>query len=209
MLDPEMIRQKFGDDYQADENTFRMGIGHFFSTHLAGRLRGRTVLETCTGAGFTAIALAKADCRVITVEIDPRHQAQARANVDRAGLSRRVTFLSGDILDSGLLAGLPPVDAALLDPDWAVTGPGHVHRFRRSNTRPPADLLLETILALTPHVALVLPPLIDPAELAGLPPHEREKLYLDGSHELYCLYFGGLAALPGESEFVAEWPRGN
>ncbi len=29
---------------------------------------------------------------------------------------------------------------------------------------------------------------------------ERQKLYLDGSHELYCLYFGELAVSFGETE---------
>jgi hypothetical protein len=49
-------------------------------------------------------------------------------------------------------------------------------------------------------VALVLPPKLDIRELDALPCHERQKLYLDESHELYCLYFGGLAAALGETE---------
>ncbi len=40
-------------------------------------------------------------------------------------------------------ASLPPFDAAFLDPDWALSGPSHVYRFQRSNTRPPADMLLQ------------------------------------------------------------------
>ena len=47
----------------------------------------------------------------------------------------------------------------------------------------------------------MLPPLIDVQELGGLPKHEREKLYMDESHELYCLYFGELMTDGGETEY--------
>jgi tRNA1(Val) A37 N6-methylase TrmN6 len=192
-MDPAAIRAKFGAGYQATELTYRMGIDQRLTAPIAARFRGLCVLETCTGGGFTTIALARATAHVTTVEIDPAHQAQARHNVARAGLSDRVTFLAGDILAHETWDRLPPVDAAFLDPDWAVTGPAHVHHFRRSTTRPPADTLLERVLEATPNVALILPPQLDLQELEGLPAHERQSLYLEGSHELYCLWFGALA----------------
>lgn len=200
-MNPNAIREKFGDDYIADDHTFMMGIDQRFTAHMAERFRGRKVLETCTGAGFTTIALARIAARVITVEIDPYHQAQAKKNLEKAGLSNSVTFVSGSILDQSLLAGLPSFDAAFLDPDWAVTGPDHVYRFVHSNTQPPADTLLKTILELTKNIAIVLPPLLDTQELAGLPPNECQKLYLGESHELYCLYFGDLAAGFSDTSF--------
>jgi len=196
-VDRSDIRAKFGDDYEADDRTFTLGIDQRFTTHMAERFRGRHVLETCTGGGFTTVALAREAEHVVSVEIDPAHLAQAQQNVDRAGLLDRVTFLCGDALDERILEGCPAIDAAFLDPDWAVTGPEHVYRFRSSNTRPPADLLLERSLALTPDVAIVLPPLVDTRELQGLPHNERQELYLGESHELYCLYFGNLAHSSG------------
>jgi len=200
-MDPFTIRAKFGDDYQADEQTFLMGIDRRFTAHFAARFEGRLVLETCTGAGFTTLALARTARHVWTVEIDPRHLAQATANVARAGLTPNVTFIRGNILNPRVLTGLPPVEAAFLDPDWAVTGPGHVYRFIDSNTLPPADELLRKILDITPHVALVLPPFVDDAEFNGLPPHERQLLSLGDRHELFCLYFGDLKRTDGLSEF--------
>lgn len=196
-MDCREIRKKFGDEYVANERTFTMGIDRRFTKHIAGRFNGRRVLETCTGGGFTTIALAREALHVVTIEIDPAHQEQARKNVEKAGLQDRVTFVAGDVLDESVLNGCPQFDAAFLDPDWAVTGPGHVYRFRESNTRPPADVLLEKILGMTPDVAIVLPPLVDTRELEGLPMHERQKLYLGDSHELYCLYFGGLSRSRG------------
>ncbi|MBZ5592379.1 MAG: methyltransferase domain-containing protein [Acidobacteriia bacterium] len=199
-MDPRAIRAKFGQDYVATERTFMMGIDQRFTAEMAERFRNRQVLETCTGGGFTTIALARVAAHVITVEIDQAHQAQARQNLATAGLLGRVTFVLADIMDEHTWDGLPPVDAAFLDPDWAATGPDHVHRFVPSSTRPPADALLERSFRATRNLALVLPPTLDIRELCTLPSHERQKLYMDQSHELYCLYFGDLAVSLGETE---------
>ncbi|VVS90970.1 hypothetical protein [Desulfoluna spongiiphila] len=206
MISQEAIRKKFGDDYTADERTFIMGIDERFTSHFAKRFSGSRVLETCSGAGFTTISLARAAARVITVEIHGPTREKAMQNVLRAGLSERVSFVSGDILDPGIIADLPMVDAVFMDPDWAVTGPGHIYRFRNATTEPPADLLLEKMLAITKNVAMVLPPFIDTREFEGLPPHELERLYLQDSHELFCLYFGDLARAIGTTEFRVKEP---
>jgi len=55
----------------------------------------------------------------------------------------------GSILEPNVLKRLPTVDAVFIDPDWAVTGPDHEYRFRRSNTQPPADVVLENMLKIT------------------------------------------------------------
>ncbi|MGD9212690.1 MAG: hypothetical protein PVI90_18040, partial [Desulfobacteraceae bacterium] len=115
--------------------------------------------------------------------------------------SSNVTFIFGNILEPKILKELPTVDAAFIDPDWAVTGPDHEYRFQPSNTQPPADLVLRNILKITNNVAIVLPPFIKAEEFEGLPKHEREKLYLGESHELFCLYFGDLTKSLNETEF--------
>ncbi len=202
-MDPAAIRAKFGMEYAASERTFLMGMDRRLAAKIAERFRNRRTLETCTGGGFTTIELARVAAHVFSVEIDPAHQAQAKQNVAKAGLLDRVTFALGDVMLDDTWKALPGIDAAFLDPDWAVTGPDHVHRFRRSSTRPPADELLERVLRTTGNVALVLPPSVDIRELDGLPASEQQKLYLDGNHELYCLYFGDLANCLGQSEFRA------
>jgi SAM-dependent methyltransferase len=200
-MDPHAIRAKFGMDYVASERTFTMGIDRRFAAKMAERFRGRCILETCTGGGFTTIELARVAAHVFTVEIDPAHQEQAKRNLETAGLLDRVTFVLGDILLEETWEALAGIEAAFLDPDWAITGPDHVHRFRGSSTRPPADVLLSRVFRSTQNVALVLPPTVDTHELDGLPRNERQRLYMDGKHELYCLYFGDLATFLGESEF--------
>jgi hypothetical protein len=203
-VDRHAIRGKFGGDYLASERTFRMGIDQRFTIPIAERFSGRTVLETCTGGGFSTIALARTARHVFTVEIDPDIQAQAKLNVARAGLLEKVTFLSGDVLDQRLLAQVGSIDSAFLDPDWAVTGPEHVFRFQQSNTRPPADELLEIVFSLSRDVGLVLPPLVDRQEFSGLPQHELQAMYLGDSHELYILFFGTLAASLGVTRFRVD-----
>jgi SAM-dependent methyltransferase len=200
-MDRTAICVKFGLDYLATEHTFTMGIDRRFTAAMARRFCGRSVLETCTGGGFTTIALARVAAHVVTVEIEPAHQIQAKHNLAMAGLADRVMFVLADIMDDKTWNRLPPVDAAFLDPDWAVKGPAHVHRFVNSSTQPPADALLDRTLSVTPNAALVLPPILNVCEFDSLPPHERQKLYLDQSHELDCLYFGELAISLGDTEF--------
>jgi RNA cap guanine-N2 methyltransferase len=195
------IREKFGDDYLVDEYTFIMGIDLRFTEHIAERFNNLSVLETCTGAGFTTISLARAARHVLTVEVDQSRQEKAIRNIQKAGLSSNVSFRSGSILESELLNSLPSVDAAFIDPDWAVTGPDHVYRFIQSNTQPPADTVLRNMLEITENVVIVLPPFIDIQEFDNLPEHELEKLYMGESHELFCLYFGKLKRCVGMTEF--------
>ena len=199
-----MIREKFGDDYMADECTFIMGIDQRFTKHFAERYIDLNVLETCTGAGFTTLSLARTAKHVFTVEIDETNQEKAINNIKKAGLSSNVTFVLGNILSPKTLKVISQVDAVFVDPDWAVTGPDHEYRFQQSNTQPPADAVLENMLKITDNVAIVLPPFMKVEEFEGLPKHEREKLYLGESHELYCLYFGKLKKIVGESEFRIE-----
>lgn len=200
-MKPSEIREKFGDEYLADEYTFIMGIDRRFTEHFAERFKGLRVLETCTGAGFTTISLARTAKHVFTVEVNESHQGKAIQNIQKARLSSNVSFIYGSILESELLNGLPSVDAAFIDPDWAVTGPDHVYRFIQSNTQPPADTVLRNILQITENVAMVLPPFVAIREFDNLPEHELEKLYLGESHELFCLYFGKLKKLVGVTEF--------
>jgi hypothetical protein len=192
MIDSKRIYEKFGDNYIADEHTFTMGIDKRFTSHFAERFKGLNVLETCTGGGFTTISLAKTASHVVTVEIDELVQKQAIANVEKAGLTNKVSFVSGNILEQSLLNNLPPADGVFIDPDWAVTGPEHKYYFVNSNTQPPADILLNKMLGLTKNVLLILPPYIDVNELRDLPEHELERCYIGKKHELNCLYFGSL-----------------
>ena len=118
----------------------------------------------------------------------------------KAGLVNNVEFILGDCLNSIVLAGVVNVNAAFLDPDWNDVGKNHVYKFIDSNTRPPADILLNRIKKLTPNIALILPPYIQEEEFQGLSLHEFQKIYLEKELALFCLYFGNLINVKGNTE---------
>ncbi len=202
-MDEQRIIGKFGRAYIADDMTYKMGINVRLANHLAARFDGRTVLETCTGGGFSAIALAGFARHVYTFEIDCKRMEAAWKNAVTAGVDEKISFVNHDVMTYDFRELKGRLDAAFLDPDWADTGPGHVYRFLNSTTKPPSDKLLEMVFAITPNVTLVQPPFIDPSEFSGLPPHELELLHLDGSFELYCLHFGELAKVAGQTAYKA------
>lgn len=200
-MDENKIYMKFGENYIADSMTFLMGIDIRFTEHFATRIQDMVVLETCTGGGFSTISLARHAAHVYTVEIDKARIEDAKKNAEIAGVKEKITFINGDILSKETQALLPQVEAAFLDPDWAVTGPQHHYKFVNSNTRPPSDQLLRLIFSKTPNVMLIQPPFINPSEFSELPVHELEYLYIDNKHELFCIYFGSLAKCMGISEY--------
>lgn len=199
-MDTLAIRAKFAGDYIATETTYRLGIDARITQRIAERFHDRIVFESCTGAGFTTIALARKAKRVVTAELLVEHQEQARKNLAKAHVLDRVQLILGDCLSDVVLNQLGGANAAFLDPDWALGGPGHVCHFRSSNMQPPADLLLAKTLKITADVALILPTFIDLNELEGVPQHELQSIHLGREHVLYCLYFGQLAKTIGKTE---------
>lgn len=92
--------------------------------HLLTRLAGaRRLLEIGTLGGYSAIWLARAlppDGRLITLELEERHAAVARQNLERAGLGDRVEVRLGPALASlqrMVADGEPAFDVVFIDAD--------------------------------------------------------------------------------------------
>ena len=81
------------------------------------------ILEVGTLGGYSTIWLARAlgeDGRLVTLEIDPHHAAVAKANVDRAGVGKKVEIRVGpaaDTLAAMVAAGEGPFDFVFIDAD--------------------------------------------------------------------------------------------
>ena len=95
--------------------------------HLLAKVQGaRRILEIGTLGGYRTIWLARAlpaDGRLITMEIDAKHAEVAKSNIERAGLSAKVSVLNGDAHD--LLGDLEakldsPFDFIFIDADKAT-----------------------------------------------------------------------------------------
>jgi predicted O-methyltransferase YrrM len=93
---------------------------------LLAQLRGaRRILEVGTLAGYSTIWMGRAlprDGELITLEIDPKHAAVARENLERAGLTDRVEIRVGPAATSlaKLVADrVRPFDLVFIDADKA------------------------------------------------------------------------------------------
>lgn len=91
---------------------------------LLARLVGaRRILEVGTLGGYSAIWLARAlpeGGRLVTLELEERHAAVARANLERAGLAARVEIRLGpaaETLAALAAAGEEPFDFIFIDAD--------------------------------------------------------------------------------------------
>jgi len=198
-MDSKKIFEKFGDYYLANEDTFMMGIDLRITSKIAERFKNKNVLETCTGAGFTTISLAKYANKVISIDINKENQDQAKHNLMMSGNENKVDFILGNSLDENILKQASNINAAFLDPDWAILDDNHVYKFKNSNTKPKSDLLFHTIYKITKNIALILPPFVNEDELSDLPANERQKIHLDGELALICIYFGDLIQKNGET----------
>lgn len=99
---------------------------------LARAIRAERVLEVGTLGGYSTIWLARAlprDGRLVTLEIDPKHAAVARANLARAGLADRVEVRVGPAVET-LKALAGPFDFAFIDADKPSNVPYFEHALR-------------------------------------------------------------------------------
>jgi predicted O-methyltransferase YrrM len=91
---------------------------------LLARAQGaRAILEIGTLGGYSTIWLARAlpaGGRLVTLEVDPKHAAVARANFARAGLERAIELRLGpasDTLSQLVAEGAGPFDLIFIDAD--------------------------------------------------------------------------------------------
>ena len=201
-MNSEKIYQKFGDIYSADENTFIMGIDIRITSKIAERFKNRVVLETCTGAGFTTLSLAKVARKIVSIDISEKNQKQAKFNLHLSDGEDKVEFILGDCLDDNILEKCKNINSAILDPDWNIIESESEYKFKNSNTKPASDVLLKRISKITKNIAIILAPFVNEEELLELPPHEKQKIYMDGQHVLFCLYFGELIQEIGETKLL-------
>jgi predicted O-methyltransferase YrrM len=120
----EALAQNLKDAANAGLPTINISPNEGKLLYLIAKLsRARRILEIGTLGGYSTTWLARAlpkDGKLITLELDEKHAAVARRNLDRAGVGDRVEIVIGRGVDS--LATLldrnePPFDLIFIDAD--------------------------------------------------------------------------------------------
>ena len=115
---------------------------------LAVSVGARRILEIGTLGGYSAIHLARAlpvGGRLVTLELEERHAAVARASLEGAGLGDRAEVIVGPALETlGTLAGGPPFDFVFIDADKANI-PAYV-RASLGLVRPGALIVVDNVV---------------------------------------------------------------
>jgi predicted O-methyltransferase YrrM len=117
---------------------------------LAQMQHARRILEIGTLGGYSTICLARAlpsDGKLISLELNPKHAAVARTNIDRAGLASLVEIRIGPALNS--LAQLEtehaaPFDLIFIDAD-KPNNP-HYLAFALKLSRPGTLILCDNVI---------------------------------------------------------------
>jgi predicted O-methyltransferase YrrM len=86
---------------------------------LVAMVRPRRILEVGTFTGYSALSMAEAmpdDCRIVTLELDPRHVELARRNIARSPYADRIDICQGPALETlSTLEG--PFELVFIDAD--------------------------------------------------------------------------------------------
>jgi predicted O-methyltransferase YrrM len=117
--------------------------------------RRRSVLEIGTSNGYSTIWIAKAlrctpDARFVSIERFPEKLAQARKNLERAGLRAAVELIEGDATE--IVRSLPPdFDCIFFDAD-RVSAPAQLE-ILLPGLAPDALLLADNVLSHPEEIA--------------------------------------------------------
>jgi predicted O-methyltransferase YrrM len=119
--------------------------------HLLARSHGvRSILEVGTLAGYSTIWLARAlqpGGRLITLEVDPKHAAVARSNIERAGLADAVEVRLGSAhttLPQLIEEQAGPFDLIFIDADKPST-PAYL-TWALHMTRPGSLIIIDNVV---------------------------------------------------------------
>lgn len=178
-------RKELPSDHKGD---VRFGTPQEAAEHRAQRIAALspdTIIEIGAGAGFQTAAFSQAAKCVIAVDIDSDR-------LGRAAFPENVIPIAGDALDKEIYGRIKRDAkgkiAVFLDPERP---PSSAQRTL-SEIQPDIITFLREYTAITPDIAIELPPFLADGEFAALPPHEREYLSIGGKLNRLTVYFGAL-----------------
>ena len=89
----------FDTGIQVDEEGLCSAKPENSAVDVGRKLHGTITLDAFCGVGGSAIGLARAGKKVITVERDPRRLRMAQHNAHLYGVDDRIIFVNGDVFE--------------------------------------------------------------------------------------------------------------
>lgn len=125
--------RRFSKKAYTDKQSSFISTPEYVAKHIANTILNfgnfKSAVELCSCVGSMCIQMAKRIDKVIGVDIDENRIKMARKNAKLYGVSDKVLFIKGNVLDIKLLKTIK-VDIALLDPGWsarAMDRTSHAH----------------------------------------------------------------------------------
>ncbi|PVG02812.1 S-adenosyl-L-methionine-dependent methyltransferase [Serendipita vermifera] len=121
--------------------------GKFLNLYVKS-IKAKRVIEVGTLGGYSTIWIAKAlpaDGEVISFELDPKHVAVARQNVEAAGLTSKVKIVEGPAVETlAQVPSSPQFDLAFIDADK----PNNLNYFKQAErlVRPGGVIIVDNVV---------------------------------------------------------------
>ena len=156
---------KFDEGIQLDAEGLYSVKPEAIALEIGQSICGDIVLDAFCGVGGSAIGLARAGKKVITVDIDNERLQRAAHNATLYGVADQIEFINGDSLDVITQASY---DSVYLDPPWG--GPEYINKewFLFNAFSPNGLILLEAVFKNVDAAALTVPLNFDLRELVPL-----------------------------------------
>jgi trimethylguanosine synthase len=185
------MQEKFSKTIQGDDDALFMSVQEVAALHVAERLKKyQTCVELCTAVGAMAINIARYIPHVIGVDLDPQRIEDAKKNAKIYGVSDKVEFIVGDVLDEELLNSIK-ADVAILDPDWSTEGSEKsMHTIDIDSMQPSMrQMILLTRKYITTNIVIRVPKHFTLETLSEFGPYELESIHIDDKLKFKVVYF--------------------
>ncbi len=151
-------------------------------------IQGDRVLDPFCGVGGSAIGIARAGKRVISIDLDKERLEMAAHNARIYGVADQIEFVHGEAVS---LMGRYDVDAIYLDPPWGGSVYIDKEWFAFDDFQPDGKTLLAHALKRVPHVVFTLPVNFDLRQISDVAKDcFLQWSYFDDDKLFLTAYFG-------------------
>jgi len=185
------MESKFSKNINSDSEAFYMSCPEVVAKHIANKLsQFKTCVELCCAVGMLSIQLAKKMKKVYAIDIDKQRIEHAKNNAKLYGVTDKINFIIGDVLDYNLLKSVS-AEVAILDPDWSQEG-SEKHNHVKSIEKTQPDLRKMFTLTkkyITKNIVIRVPKTFTFKTLKDFGPCNIENIIWNNSVKFKVVYF--------------------